>query len=80
MPRALLGCAPRRQRARMPRALLGCAPRRTLRKTLPRALLGCAPRRTLRKTLNATKRTLERARSDAARVRGACPAGLSGRL
>ena len=37
---------------------------------MPRALLGCAPRRTLRKTLNATKRTLQRTRSDAARALG----------
>ena len=35
---------------------------------MPRALLGSASRRTLRKTLNATKRTLQRARSDAARA------------
>ena len=40
---------------------------------MPRALLGCAPRRTLRKTLNATKRTLQRARSDAARALCAPP-------
>ena len=48
---------------------------------MPRALLGCAPRRTLRKTLNATKRTLARARSDAARalgVRGIRPSPLEG--